>query len=130
MISRRGALAACLAGPVLVLTTGCSAAGPDADRLNEVVRGVPGVTGSSLTVERAGSGRSVRGTVDLPDGTTEARTTFDEALRALSAELGGDPPSLGIYVEGRSASGTLTTADVGAPLNPSSVGLWEHYHGG
>lgn len=64
----------------------CGSEGPDADRLNEVVRGVDGVKGSSLTIEKPGGGREYAG-------------------------------------------GELSTADVGAPLNPSSYGLWQHYKG-
>ncbi len=103
---------------------------PSVASLEEVVRSVPGVTEVTLSVrDTGGAGRLLEGEVGLPDDPAQAREVFDAALRALSAELGGEPLRLAVYVEGRSGAETLTTADVGAPLNPTSVGLWRHYHG-
>lgn len=72
----------------------------------------------------------MRGSVQLPATEASAKQVFDAALRALSDEIGGGRDStLAIYVVGSYAGGELSTADVGAPLNPSSHGLWQHYHG-
>lgn len=118
-------------GLITTLMAACGRGGPDADRLNEVARGVEGVAGSSLTIEKPGGGsRSLRGSVELPADEASAKEVFDKVLRALSDEIGGGADvNLMIYVHGEYAGGQLSTADVGAPLNPSASGLWKHYHG-
>lgn len=118
-------------GLISTVLAACGRGGLDADRLNEVVRAVDGVEGSNLTIEKPGGGsRSLRGGVQLPDDEAAAKQAFDAALRALSDEIGGDADvNLMIYVHGEYAGGQLSTADVGAPLNPSAFGLWQHYNG-
>lgn len=101
----------------------------DADRLAAVVGRVPGVTSADLRVESTGgAGRSLRGELGLPDA--EAEEILHAALAALSEALGPEPRRLALYVEGVTPTRRLTTADAGLPLNPSSVQLWRHLHGG
>ncbi|KRE37890.1 hypothetical protein ASG73_09765 [Janibacter sp. Soil728] len=118
-------------GLISTVLAACGRGGPDADRLNEVARGVDGVTGSTLTIEKPGGGsRSLRGGVQLPDDEAAAKQIFDAVLRALSDEIGGGADvNLMIYVHGDYVGGQLSTADVGAPLNPSAYSLWQHYNG-
>lgn len=118
-------------GFISTMLAACGRGGPDADRLNEVAQGVDGVTGSSLRIDKTGgAGRQLNGAVQLPPDEAAAKETFDRVLRALADEIGeGRDNTLGIYVVGSYAGGELSTADVGAPLNPSSYGLWQHYNG-
>lgn len=103
--------------------------GIDVERLRRVVAAVPGVSSVDLSVrETGGAGRNLEGEIGVPEH--DGPRVLHDALVALADELGPDPLRLAIYVEGVSSAGRLTSADAGLPLNPSSVQLWRHVHGG
>lgn len=111
------------------LLAACGGGGPDADRLNEVAMGVSGVTGSSLVLNKLGTGKALEGDVQLPADRERAVDVFDAVLRALADEIGPDGEAIMMYLHGVTGSDVLGTKDVGAPFNPDSATLWRHYNG-
>lgn len=96
--------------------TACISAPPmDEKEVNDAVSQVDGVTSADIKVETNGgtSGWWLDGEIGLPDDPAQARTVYENCLRAIA----GVPAesNLGIYVYGRSSSGTLDPKDVGAP---------------
>ena len=112
-ITRRAVLfgigAACLG------LTACISAPPmDEKEVNDAVSQVDGVTSTEIKVERSGTADwSLRGQIGLPDDPTQARTVYENCLRAIA----GVPSerNIGVSVSGVSASGDLDTGSVGAP---------------
>ncbi|CAM4222790.1 hypothetical protein JAAN108728_16305 [Janibacter anophelis] len=97
----------------------------DEKEVNDAVSQVEGVTSVDITVETNGgtSGWWLDGEIGLPDDPNEARTVYENCLRAIA----GVPTqgNVGIYVYGKSAAGELDASDVGAPDDTKR--LKEHF---
>lgn len=123
-ITRRAALLGSISVAALGLTACISAPPMDEKEVNDAVSQVEGVTSVNITVERSGTADwSLRGEIGLPDDPTQARTVYENCLRAITSVP--TRQNLGIYVYGRSSSGSLDTDDVGAP--DDTTRLKEHF---
>lgn len=127
MITRRTALLSISAAAVLA-TTACGSLAPiDEDEVNDAVSQVEGVTSVDITVENIGiADWDLDGEIGLPDDAEEARTVYENCLRAIAGVPVDSGANLGIYVYGMSASGELDPDDVGAP--DSTRRLKEHFN--
>lgn len=113
-ITRRAALFAGVSITALGLTACISSPPMDEKEVNDAVSQVEGVTSVNITVERSGTADwSLRGEVGLPDDPTEARTVYENCLRAIAAMPAES--NLGVSVSGVSVSGDLDAGSVGAP---------------
>lgn len=127
MIGRRTLLLNICAAGVLA-TTSCSTLAPmDEDAVNNAVSQVEGVTSVNIAVESRGiADWSLAGEIGLPDDPDEARTVYENCLRAIASVPVRDSSTVGIYVYGVSASEELNPQDVGAPDDTRS--LKEHFN--
>ncbi|MCT1618381.1 hypothetical protein M3B33_04630 [Janibacter hoylei] len=113
-ITRRAALLGGISFASLGLTACISAPPMDEKEVNDAVSQVDGVTSTEIKVERSGTADwSLRGQIGLPDDPTQARTVYENCLRAIA----GVPSerNIGVSVSGVSASGDLDTGSVKAP---------------
>lgn len=125
MITRRAALLSITAA--VLSTTACGSLAPiDEDEVNDAVSQVEGVTSVDITVERRGiADWSLTGEIGLPDDAEEARTVYENCLRAI-ASLPDSGSTVGIYVYGISASGQLFPSKIGLP--DDTTRLKEHFN--
>lgn len=126
MITRRTALLSITAATLLG-TTGCGSMTPmDEEEVNDAVSQVEGVTSVEITIEKRGiADWSLTGDIGLPDDADQARTVYENCLRAI-ASLPDSGSTVRIYVYGRSASGQVDPDDVGAP--DDTTRLKEHFN--
>ncbi|WP_157075814.1 hypothetical protein [Janibacter anophelis] len=97
----------------------------DEKEVNDAVAQVEGVTSVDITVGRSGTADwSLRGQVGLPDDPAQARTVYENCLRAIAALPAKS--NLGLYVYGKSAAGELDPSDLGLP--DSTARLKEHFN--
>lgn len=125
-ITRRAALLGSVSAATLGLTACISNPPMDEKEVNDAVSQVEGVTSVDIKVETSGgsSGWFLRGEIGLPNDPNEARTVYENCLRAIA-----EVPSrltVGISVYGRSAAGELDPMEVGAPDDTSR--LKEHFN--
>lgn len=123
-ITRRAALLGSISAAAFGLTACTSSPPMDEKQINDTVAQVDGVTSVNITIEESGiADWSLKGEIGLPDDPTQARTVYENCLRAIA----GIPTesNVGIYVYGRSATGELDPSEVGAPGNMS--GLKKHF---
>lgn len=125
MITRRTALLSITAAALS--TTACGSHPPmDEDKVNDAVSQVEGVTSVDITVEKRGiADWDLDGEIGLPDDAKEARTVYENCLRAI-ASLPDSGSTVGIYVYGISASGQLFPSKIGLP--DDTTRLKEHFN--
>ncbi|WP_114203187.1 hypothetical protein [Janibacter anophelis] len=99
----------------------------DEAEINRVVAQVDGVTSVDIKVKEGGgvSGWSLGGEIGLPDDPAQARTVYENCLRAIASVPVSSQVPVGIYVYGKSASGEFDPTEVGAP--DDTTRLKEHF---
>lgn len=100
----------------------------DEAEVNQAVAQVEGVTSVNIKVEEGGgvSGWSLRGEIGLPDDQVEARTVYEDCLRAIASVPVPGQETLAIYVHGVSAAGSISPRDIDIPDDTTQ--LKEHFN--